>query len=77
MSNNGKELDIMRPRERYPKGACWNAYQHSSDFAKSVSRIKSADNARLWLAKLNEIDANTKAKELVAERYKELANGNQ
>jgi len=64
--------DTQRPRHRYPKGACWNAYQHGADFEASVSRIETADNARQWLAKLNEIDAPTRHKELVATRYKEL-----
>jgi hypothetical protein len=64
--------DLQRPRHKHPKGACWNAYQHGADFATSVSRIETAENARQWLAKLNEIDATTEAKELVAARYKEL-----
>lgn len=61
-----------RPRHKHPKGACWNAYRHSPDFTASVARIETAENARLWLAKLNEIDADEDAKELVADRYREL-----
>jgi len=61
-----------RPRHKHPKGACWNAYQHSPDFAASVARIETKENARQWLAKLNEIDADEHAKELVADRYREL-----
>lgn len=64
--------DHQRPRHKYPKGACWNAYRHSPDFAASVARIETADNARQWLAMLNRIDADTDAKELVADRYQEL-----
>ena len=64
--------DLQRPRHKHPKGACWNAYQHSPEFEASVSRIETADNARQWLAKLNEINADADAKEAVAGRYQEL-----
>jgi uncharacterized NAD-dependent epimerase/dehydratase family protein len=64
--------ELQRPRHKHPKGACWNAYRHSPDFEQSVQRIETATNARLWLMKLNEIDADEQAKELVSERWQEL-----
>ena len=69
--------DPQRPAVKHPRGACYFAVRRACrteaiDFADRVARITDADNARQWLGKLNDMDAPTDYKEIVAARYRAL-----